>query len=184
MRYDPFDNKSVPFNLDHCSLEYKKNKAKEKLRKFIANHPERMVSGSDDSTMFLWNLPRQYTPKARMVGHSLPIIEVCFSPSSNWLVSASFDQTIKLWNGFTGHFIAAFLGHTAPIYTCSWSPDNTMVASGSRDGLVKIWNVVNKKLVKSLTGHKGDVFVVEWSPDGSAVVSGGKDGSLKLWSVK
>jgi ribosome assembly protein 4 len=32
------------------------------------------------------------------------------------LASASFDKSVKLWNGITGKFIAAFRGHVADVY--------------------------------------------------------------------
>jgi ribosome assembly protein 4 len=183
MQYDPFDYTLIdPSQNSHIS-SFKKTIAEKKYRTIIAQYPERMVSSSDDSSMFLWCIPRQYVPQARMVGHLRPINEVCFSPDSKWLVSASFDCTIKLWRGLTGHFIGTFVGHTAPVYTCSWSPNSSLVVSGSRDGLLKIWSIEKKQVLKSLSGHNGDIFVIDWSPNGSSFVSGSKDGLLKLWNT-
>lgn len=34
---------------------------------------------------------------------------VYFSPDGQWVASASFDKSVKLWNGITGTFVAAFL---------------------------------------------------------------------------
>jgi WD40 repeat protein len=33
---------------------------------------------------------------------------VYFSPDGQWVASASFDKFVKLWNGITGKFVAAF----------------------------------------------------------------------------
>jgi ribosome assembly protein 4 len=41
---------------------------------------------------------------------------VYFSPDGNWVASASFDKSVKLWNGITGKFVAAFRGHVGPVY--------------------------------------------------------------------
>ena len=41
---------------------------------------------------------------------------VYFSPDGQWLASASFDKSVKLWNGITGKFVAAFRGHVADVY--------------------------------------------------------------------
>ena len=41
---------------------------------------------------------------------------VYFSPDGQWVASASFDKSVKLWNGTTGKFVAAFRGHVGPVY--------------------------------------------------------------------
>ena len=41
---------------------------------------------------------------------------VYFSPDGLWVASASFDKSVKLWNGVTGKFVAAFRGHVGPVY--------------------------------------------------------------------
>lgn len=41
---------------------------------------------------------------------------VYFSPDGQWIASGSFDKSVKLWNGITGNFVAAFRGHVGPVY--------------------------------------------------------------------
>jgi ribosome assembly protein 4 len=36
---------------------------------------------------------------------------VAFSPDGFYFVSASFDKSIKLWDGRTGKFLTTFRGH-------------------------------------------------------------------------
>ena len=50
------------------------------------------------------------------VGHLQLVNHVYFSPDGQWVASASFDKSVKLWNGTTGEFIAAFRGHVGPVY--------------------------------------------------------------------
>lgn len=64
--------------------------------------PERLVSGSDDFTLFLWSPAEDKKPLARMTGHQALINQVVFSPDSRVIASASFDKSIKLWDGRTG----------------------------------------------------------------------------------
>uniref|UniRef100_T1K5S7 NLE domain-containing protein n=2 Tax=Tetranychus urticae TaxID=32264 RepID=T1K5S7_TETUR len=63
---------------------------------------ERLVSGSDDFTLFLWEPESDKKHIARMTGHQQLINDVKFSPDTRYIASASFDKSIKLWDGKTG----------------------------------------------------------------------------------
>lgn len=52
--------------------------------------------------MFLWNPAEDKKPLARMTGHSALVNEVLFSPDTRLIASASFDKSIKIWDGRTG----------------------------------------------------------------------------------
>ncbi|XP_068302689.1 notchless protein homolog [Pyrus communis] len=165
----------------YSSPEEMKKAALERYNKMKGNAPERLVSGSDDFTMFLWEPFVSKQPKTRMTGHQQLVNHVCFSPDGQWIASASFDRSVKLWNGTTGKFVAAFRGHVGPVYQISWSADSRLLVSGSKDSTLKVWDIRARALKQDLPGHADEVFAVDWSPDGGKVASGGKDRVLKLW---
>ncbi|CAL9049333.1 notchless protein homolog [Musa acuminata AAA Group] len=165
----------------YSSPEEMKEAALARYNQMKGNAPERLVSGSDDFTMFLWEPALSKHPKARMTGHQQLVNHVYFSPDGQWLASASFDKSVKLWNGITGKFVASFRGHVGPVYQISWSADSRLLLSGSKDSTLKVWDIRTQKLKQDLPGHADEVFSVDWSPDGEKVASGGKDRVLKLW---
>ncbi|KAK9700293.1 hypothetical protein RND81_08G230000 [Saponaria officinalis] len=165
----------------YSSPEEMKEAALARYNKMRGNAPERLVSGSDDHTMFLWEPDVSKHPKTRMTGHQQVVNHVYFSPDGQWVASASFDKSVKLWNGITGKFVAAFRGHVGPVYQISWSADSRLLLSGSKDSTLKIWDIRTLKLKQDLPGHEDEVFAVDWSPDGEKVASGGKDRNMKLW---
>ncbi|XP_025092575.1 notchless protein homolog 1-like [Pomacea canaliculata] len=156
-------------------------KAKDRYEAVKGSQPEMMVSGSDDSTLFLWNPESATKPLARMTGHQQLINQVCFSPDTRLIASASFDKSVKLWDGRTGKFLATFRGHVNRVYQVVWSADSRLLCSGGADSTLKVWDVPNRKLAFDLPGHADEVYAVDWSPDGQRVVSGGKDKALKIW---
>ncbi|KAL0646200.1 hypothetical protein Bca4012_044491 [Brassica carinata] len=156
-------------------------KALERYNQAKGDSPERLVSGSDDFTMFLWEPSVSKQSKKRLTGHQQLVNHVYFSPDGKWVASASFDRSVRLWNGVTGQFVTAFRRHVGPVYQVSWSADSRLLLSGSKDSTLKIWEIRTKTLKQDLPGHADEFFAVDWSPDGEKVVSGGKERILKLW---
>ena len=136
---------------------------------------ERLVTASDDFTMYLWEPSKSTKPIARLTGHRKLVNHVSFSPDGRIIASASFDNTVKLWNSRDGKFLYTLSGHVAPVYQCSFSADSRLLVSSSKDTTLKIWDVRTGKLHTDLPGHQDEVFAVDWSPDGKKVASGGND---------
>uniref|UniRef100_A0A2I2Z613 Notchless protein homolog 1 n=1 Tax=Gorilla gorilla gorilla TaxID=9595 RepID=A0A2I2Z613_GORGO len=163
------------------SLQELKERALSRYNLVRGQGPERLVSGSDDFTLFLWSPAEDKKPLTRMTGHQALINQVLFSPDSRIVASASFDKSIKLWDGRTGKYLASLRGHVAAVYQIAWSADSRLLVSGSSDSTLKVWDVKAQKLAMDLPGHADEVYAVDWSPDGQRVASGGKDKCLRIW---
>uniref|UniRef100_A0AAR2KKR7 Notchless protein homolog 1 n=1 Tax=Pygocentrus nattereri TaxID=42514 RepID=A0AAR2KKR7_PYGNA len=163
------------------SLEEIKERALKRYNKVRGEGAERLVSGSDDFTLFLWNPAEEKKPVARLTGHQALVNEVLFSPDTRLVASASFDKSIKIWDGKTGKYLTSLRGHVGAVYQVAWSADSRLLVSGSSDSTLKVWDVKTSKLNVDLPGHADEVFAVDWSPDGQRVASGGKDKCLRIW---
>lgn len=89
-----------------------------------AGKPERLVSGSDDFTMFLWEAGNK-TPLGRMTGHQQPVNHVCFSPNGQWFASASFDKSVKASRTGSGRESAGRHRDSRSLAALEW-PDGTV----------------------------------------------------------
>lgn len=163
------------------SLQELQQIALERYNAAKGSGPEKLVSGSDDFTLFLWEPEENKKPIARMTGHQALINEVMFSPDGRLIASGSFDKSVKLWDGKTGKFIASLRGHVQSVYQIAWSADSRLLCSGSADSTLKVWDIKAKQLMFDLPGHADEVYAVDWSPDSQRVASGGKDKVLKIW---
>jgi len=183
MRTGPFDPKlaNVVYREVKESAEELGAKAQERYSEAKGSEPERLVSGSDDFTLFLWRPEVDKKAVARLTGHQQLVNDVRFSPDTRLLASASFDKSIKLWDGRTGKYLASLRGHVQAVYQVAWSADSRLLVSGSADSTLKVWDLKTKKLSIDLPGHADEIYAVDWSPDGQRVVSGGKDKVLKIW---
>ncbi|XP_041054027.1 notchless protein homolog 1 isoform X1 [Carcharodon carcharias] len=178
--FEPAEATIVPQDRND-SLEELKQKALQRYEQTRGQGQERLVSGSDDFTLFLWTPAEDKKPLARLTGHQALINEVCFSPDTRLIASASFDKSVKLWDGRTGKYLASLRGHVSAVYQIAWSADSRLLVSGSSDSTLKVWDVKTRKLSVDLPGHADEVYAVDWSPDGQRVASGGKDKVLRIW---
>ena len=115
--------------------------------------------------------------------HSAGINSCVFSPDGKTFVSASSDNTLKLWDVSTGKEIHAFTGHQGYVNSCAISPDGKTIVSASKDHTLKLWDVSTGKEIHAFTGHKGPVLDCAISPDGKSIISASSDNTLKLWDV-
>ncbi|ODV79022.1 putative WD repeat-containing protein [Suhomyces tanzawaensis NRRL Y-17324] len=185
LRRGGFDHSSTRSSAKKLSPEELRAKALqnyEKVARVNGVVSERLVTASDDFTMYLWEPLKSSKPVCRMTGHQKLVNHVSFSPDGRYVVLSSFDNSIKVWDGLRGTFIGTLRGHVAPVYQTAWSADSRLLVSCSKDTTLKVWDIRTRKLNVDLPGHADEVYAVDWSLDGKRVASGGKDKMIRLWA--
>ncbi|KAG6618777.1 Notchless family protein [Phytophthora cinnamomi] len=177
-RSGPFSHNTKSF----ASREEMQQAALKRYQEVRKGQPERLVSGSDDFTLFFWEPSESKKPLARLTGHQQPVNHLCFSPDGRYFASASFDKKVKIWNGQNGKFVATLTGHVGAVYQVCWSSDSRLIVTASKDSTVKVWELSEPKNAKTtLSGHADEVYALDWSPNGDMVASGSKDRTIKIW---
>ena len=120
---------------------------------------------------------------AKLTGHKDYIHSAVFSPDGQHVVTASEDQTARLWKTATGTLVAELTGHTHPVFFATFSPDNQQVITASRDSTARLWKTATGTLVAELTGHTGPVETAAFSPNGQHIITASHDQTACLWNA-
>ncbi|KAG2345791.1 hypothetical protein BDR05DRAFT_960065 [Suillus weaverae] len=135
----------------------------------IAVFPDkrRMVTGSEDNTVRLWDLETGVVLK-KMEGHSSVVRALAVSRDGRMIASGDENGEIIAWHGETGESLTQPIeAHSKEIYSLDFSSDGTVLATGScMDRTTKFWCTKTWQMQgKPINcGHR--VFCVRYSPSG------------------
>jgi hypothetical protein len=129
-----------------------------------------------------WPLPDLPEPTLRRTptGHTAPVQAIAISPNSDWLVTASADRTVRLWNAATGAERMSLAGHSDRVNAVAIAADGTWLATAGGDRSVRVWDATTGALREKFTGHKAQVNAVAIAPDGTWLASVSDDRSVRI----
>lgn len=114
--------------------------------------------------------------------HTGRVTDVTFG-DNNRLLSASADQTARLWNHTNGDLLRVFYGHFDAVTSAEFSTDEALVVTASEDGSARVWDVETGLEIQRFSSHAGRVHAATFFPNEDRVASAGSSGEIYLWSV-
>ena len=155
------------------------------LDRHIPKDKERQDGSPNDLRGFEWHywnrLAHPYLLSLK--GHAGAVRSVALSADGKRLASASYDQTVIVWDAMTGQKTHTLNGHADWVRSVAFRGDGKLLASASNDTTVKVWNATNGKEELTLKGHSREVTSVAFSPDGKWLASGSDDQTVKVWDA-
>ncbi|KAK1770808.1 WD40 repeat-like protein [Phialemonium atrogriseum] len=144
-----------------------------------------LMSGSDDKTVRLWDLPSN-TPTRTFSGHQDYVRCGAFMPGpgahGNTLVSGSYDTTVRLWDPRSPGGAILTFKHTAPVETVLPLPSGTTILAASGT-TISVLDLVAAKPLHIISNHQKTVTSLCLASNGRRVISGGLDGHVKVFDT-
>ncbi|KAJ1967307.1 ubiquitin-binding SDF ubiquitin ligase complex subunit met30, partial [Dimargaris verticillata] len=108
-------------------------------------------------------------------GHSDGVL--CLQFDDQYLITGSYDNTVKVWNLQSGSLIRTLEGHRMGIRALQF--DQAKLITGSMDGTLRIWNYRTGTCMRTMTVSGGGVNCLHF--DSSLLAAGCVDGSISVW---
>ena len=118
-----------------------------------------------------------------LTGHTSRVNACAISPDSSYVVTASKDNTARIWDAATGRERATLTGRTGQVNACAISPDSSFIVTAGWDNTSRIWDAATGRERATLTGHTGQVLACAISPDSSYIVTASEDRTARIWDA-
>merc|ERR1712228_183032 len=89
-----------------------------------------------------------------VTGHNHFVSDLTISNDNTFLISSSWDRTMRLWDLRHGKCVRQFTGHNKEVMTTTFSNDNRQIFSGGADRTMYLWNTLAEcKMTSSTPPH-------------------------------
>ena len=124
----------------------------------------------------------QISERNRLEGHNGQVRSVDFSPDGKTLVTASEDNTVRLWS-IDGRELQRLSGQNQAFRSVKFSRDGQRIAAISADNTVKLWTVGGRELMTFSGQADEDNFMADlcFSDNDQVIAASGANHTVKLW---
>lgn len=144
---------------------------------------EWLIAANDEGFLFYIQPSLNYTHEFK--GHDSPIRDVAFSPTDAKFVTASDDNSLKIWDFASSQVESTFTEHGWDVKACDWHPTKGLVVSGSKDHSVRLWDPRTSRNLTTLHGHKNAITATVFSRlRDQLLATSARDGQVRIFDLR
>jgi WD40 repeat protein len=117
-------------------------------------------------------------------GHTKSVNGASFSPDGKFIVTASDDGSVRLWDA-TRFVQVRMIGEicSSTISSAEYSPDGRFIVVAGAEG-AWICDPNRGNVIRKLEGHTGQVNSASFSPDSLLIVTASADNTARVWNAQ
>ncbi|XP_017311441.1 denticleless protein homolog isoform X2 [Ictalurus punctatus] len=101
-----------------------------------------LAVANEEGIVSLYNTERRSTVLKEWLAHDNAVFDIAWVPGANNLVTASGDQTARLWDVISGELLGSFKGHQCSLKSVSFpTREKAVFCTGGRDGNIMLWDM-------------------------------------------
>ena len=128
----------------------------------LRNTERPYVAAAEVSLNYALNAHYERRDIAVLEGHKSAVIHADFSPDDRRIVTASGDDTTRLWDAVTRETVAVLEGHERSVFHAAFSPDGTRIVTASNANTARIYPVYSlRELIKVARARVGRELTTE-----------------------
>ncbi|KAH7649762.1 WD0 repeat family small nuclear ribonucleoprotein Prp4p-related [Cryptosporidium bovis] len=153
------------------------------LRWFSTETGEHFVTCDSGANIILWG--NEYQERGRFIGHEDQVNKISIHPLPRYLISASSDETWRIWDIETNSTIQTQEGHCKPIFGLDIHPDGALVITGDAGGIFRIWDIRSGMSILHNLSHTKKIAKTQFSPNCDATfITSSEDNCIKVWDIR
>jgi WD40 repeat protein len=117
------------------------------------------------------------------IGHTNSIYDLDISPDGKKIISASADNSAKIWDLVSGKMLANLKIHSKIVNLATFSPDGKKIITASDDNTLIFWNASTGEHISTWDKNISSLQSVEFSKDGTRLLTSSLDSTAKIWDV-
>ena len=119
----------------------------------------------------------------KLPGHSNDINFISFSNDEKYIVSASEDKTVRVWDIKKGSECLS-IEHAGSVNSAAFSEDRSKIITTCDDNTMQLFDANNGTLIRTYNGLSNAARYAIFNPDGRLIASTSMDHSIFLWNVE
>jgi WD40 repeat protein len=142
----------------------------------------RLVCAGQDGSLCVWDLQSGEIQQI-WKGHDQTAMAAAFLTDER-IISAGLDDTIRIWDGSTGHEMWRGEFGLSGVHALALSGDGTIAAWGGRQRRIVVWDLENSRKKYEIPVPASMIFDMQFSPDSNSLAVAGTEGMLRLYAAQ
>ncbi len=131
----------------------------------------------------IWNIKTSREIK-RFAGHSQGVTKAILSPDERWVLTSSWDKTIRLWDTIKEKELQVLRGSKNTVTSIAFSPDSTKVASVSDGSVLCVWDINPNQERFFLSNMLYQIQSLQVSPNELQLLAADNTGTIFLYDME